>query len=163
MRTILSGIGFGLAVLAAVLFVGGAITPDVSAAAMTSTSPTVKVAHDAKLGTILTDSQGMTLYTFKKDKPGESVCEGLCAQKWPPLTVAEANKPVAGPQVSGKLGEIERPDHSYQVTYNGLPLYRYAGDSKPGDVNGQGILGSWFVASASGSKTSMNSTASKAW
>jgi predicted lipoprotein with Yx(FWY)xxD motif len=163
MRTFVSGIGFALAILAAALFVGGVFTPTVSEAAMTSASPTVKAAQDAKLGTILTDSQGMTLYIFKKDKPGESRCEGTCAKNWPPLTVAEGMKPVAGPQVSGKLGEIERPDHSYQVTYDGMPLYRYVGDTKPGDTNGQGIIGAWFAASASGSKTSMNTPATKAW
>ncbi len=163
MRTFLGWIGFGIAVVAAALLLGRALTPAVSEAAMTSASPTVKVAQDAKLGTILTDSRGMTLYAFKKDKPGESMCEGTCAKNWPPLTVAEGTKPLAGPKVSGKLGEIERSDNSYQVTYDGLPLYRYIGDSKPGDTNGQGMISAWFAVPVSGSKTSMNSTGTTGW
>ncbi len=163
MRTVLSRIGVGLPIVAAALFVGGTVMAAVAEAATTPTSPTVQVTQDTKLGSILTDSQGMTLYTFKKDKPGESMCAGTCAKNWPPLTVAEGVTPMASAHVAGKLGEIDRPDDSYQVTYNGLPLYRYAGDSKPGDTNGQGMIGAWFVVPASGAKTSMKSPATSAW
>jgi predicted lipoprotein with Yx(FWY)xxD motif len=112
---------------------------------MTSAAPTVKVAQVATLGSILADSQGMTLYIFKKDKPGESVCEGTCAQKWPPLTATEGMQPMAASGIPGKLGEIKRKDDMYQVTYDNMPLYRYAGDSKPGETKGQGLGGVWYV------------------
>jgi predicted lipoprotein with Yx(FWY)xxD motif len=137
--------GLSLAILGAVLLAESALSLSASAAAMTSAAPTVKVAQDTTLGSILTDSQGMTLYIFKKDKPGESVCEGTCAQKWPPLTTAEGMQPVAASGIPGKLGEIKRKDDTYQVTYDSMPLYRYAGDSKPGETSGQGFGGVWYV------------------
>ncbi|HWT79740.1 MAG TPA: hypothetical protein VN648_13225, partial [Candidatus Methylomirabilis sp.] len=127
-------------------------------------APTVMVAQNTKLGDILTDSQGMTLYMFKKDKPGESVCVDQCAKNWPPLTIAEGTKPMAGSELPGKLGQIERKDETYQVTYNGMPLYRFAKDSKPGDMNGQGMGGVWFVVPTTGSPTASTSgTSSKSW
>lgn len=146
--------GFGLAILGAVLLAGIALPLSASAAAMTSGAPTLMVHQDSTLGNILTDSQGMTLYIFKKDKAGESVCEGTCAQKWPPLTVTEGMQPMAAPGIPGKLGEFERKDDTYQVTYDGMPLYRFAGDSKPGETKGQGLGGVWFVVPTSASAMS---------
>lgn len=143
--------GFGLAILATLLLAGIALPLSASAASMTSGGPTVMVAQDPALGSILTDSQGMTLYIFKKDKPGESVCEGTCAQRWPPLTVTEGMHPMAASGIPGKLGEFERKDDTYQVTYDGMPLYRFAGDSKPGETKGQGLGGVWFVVPTSAS------------
>jgi predicted lipoprotein with Yx(FWY)xxD motif len=137
--------GFGVATLGTVLLAGSAWPLSASAAARTSATPMVKVAQDARLGSILTDGQGMTLYIFKKDRPGESVCEGACTQKWPPLTAAEGMQPVAVPGIPGKLGEIKRKDDTYQVTYDSMPLYRYAGDSKAGETKGQGLGGVWYV------------------
>jgi len=108
-------------------------------ALMATKNPTV--------GEILTNSQGMTLYTFKNDKPGESTCYDACAQNWPPLSVAKGEQPKAGEGVSGKLGVIERKDGSYQVTYDDMPLYYYKTDTKPGDTNGQGLNNVWYAAS----------------
>jgi predicted lipoprotein with Yx(FWY)xxD motif len=143
--------GMSLAVLAVLLFTGS-ILPVLAQAA---DAPTVMVAQNTKLGSILTDSKGMTLYTFKKDKTGESMCVDKCAKNWPPLTIAEGTQPMAGSEIPGKLGQIERKDDTYQVTYNSMPLYHFAGDSKPGDMNGQGMGGVWSVV-----PTSTNSTAS---
>ena len=145
--------GFGLAILATVLLAGIALPLPALAAAMMSGGPTVMIHQDPTLGNILTDSQGMTLYIFKKDKPGESVCDGTCAQKWPPLTVTEGMHPMGASGIPGKLGEFERKDDTYQVTYDGMPLYRFAGDSKPGETKGQGLGGVWFVVPTSASGT----------
>jgi predicted lipoprotein with Yx(FWY)xxD motif len=102
---------------------------------------------ESDLGTILVDAEGMTLYTFANDTAGsgESACIGSpCEPAWPPLTTA--GEPTAGDDVTGELGTIERPDGSMQVTYDGLPLYFFAGDGAPGDTNGEGVGGVWTVA-----------------
>jgi predicted lipoprotein with Yx(FWY)xxD motif len=106
---------------------------------------TVQISQDATLGDILVDSKGMTLYQFAKDQANVSNCSGGCAAAWPPLVVAAGQSPTAGDGVTGKLDVITRQDGSLQVTYNGLPLYYFASDSKPGDTNGQGVGGVWFV------------------
>jgi predicted lipoprotein with Yx(FWY)xxD motif len=88
---------------------------------------------------ILVDgSAGMTLYEFASDtaNSGKSACTAGCATTWPPLTVASGTSPSAGAGAGGKLGAITRDDGTTQVTYNGLPLYHYSGDSAPGDTNG---------------------------
>jgi predicted lipoprotein with Yx(FWY)xxD motif len=96
------------------------------------------------LGTVLTDSGGMTLYVFTADSANSSTCTGVCASNWPPVT---AGGPVtAGDGVTGTLGTIKRSDGTMQATYNGMPLYRYASDSAPGDVKGQGVGGKWYAA-----------------
>jgi D-xylose transport system substrate-binding protein len=93
----------------------------------------------------------MTLYVFKNDKPGQSNCTtGTCAQNWPPLTVAQGEQPQAGPGVTGKLGVIQRPDGTSQVTYNDMPLYTFKGDAKAGDTNGQGVANLWSAATVGG-------------
>ncbi len=101
--------------------------------------------HNAALGDILTDPQGLTLYTTKNDKPADSTCSGECANAWPPLLIGKDIQPVAGPGVPGKLATIARSDATYQVTYDGMPLYRYSGDSKVGETNGQGLQNVWAV------------------
>ncbi len=126
-------------------------------------TPTVTVAQGTKLGDVLTDAQGRTPYIFKKDKPGESVCVDTCAKNWPPLTVSEGMQPVAGPGITGKLGQIERKDDTYQVTYNGMPLYYFIKDTKPGDMNGQNVGGVWFVVPAKGSAMAASGQPAKSW
>ena len=114
---------------------------------LASPGAAVQTAADAKLGSILTDGAGMTLYVFKKDTPGVSNCTGTCAQNWLPLTIAAGAPPFAGTGVTGQLGVIQRSDGTYQVTYNGMPLYRFAKDMQAGDANGQGMAnGAWSVA-----------------
>jgi predicted lipoprotein with Yx(FWY)xxD motif len=93
----------------------------------------------------------MTLYIFTKDRPDQTTCTGGCAQLWPPLTVSAGQQPEAGAGVTGRLGTLVRPDGGTQVTYDGMPLYYYSGDTKAGDTTGQGQGGVWFLAPASGS------------
>jgi predicted lipoprotein with Yx(FWY)xxD motif len=88
-----------------------------------------------KLGQVLVDSKGFVLYDFHKDKGTTSACYGACEQGWPPLLTKGASQPSNGASAS-KLGTTERKDGSMQVTYAGHPLYTFAGDSKPGEANG---------------------------
>lgn len=115
---------------------------------------TTVAVHDSKLGMILTDSQGRTLYLFEKDSPTVSACDGACASAWPPLTTKGA--PQAGGGVSAAdLGTVTRSDHSVEVTYHGHPLYYFAGDQKPGELNGEGSTAfgaGWYVLNPSGNK-----------
>jgi len=91
-------------------------------------------------------AKGLTLYTFANDTEGKSTCTGDCATTWPPLLVEEG-EPTVSMDVPGSLGVYERmEDGGRQVTYNGMPLYYFSGDSEPGDTNGQGLGNVWFVA-----------------
>jgi predicted lipoprotein with Yx(FWY)xxD motif len=84
---------------------------------------------------VLTNAQGFTLYWFAPDTATTSQCNGSCARIWPPV-----NGPAtAGPGVLGTLGTIARSDGATQATYDGHPLYAYAGDTRPGQANGNGI------------------------
>ena len=106
----------------------------------------------SKLGRILVDSKGITLYDFVKDKGTTSVCYGACAALWPPLLTK--GKPVAAPGVRGSLlGTTKRKDGKLEVTYNGHPLYYFVTDRKPGQTTGQGLNqfgGPWWVLSPAG-------------
>ncbi len=106
----------------------------------------LKVNNDPKLGAYLIATNGMTLYTFKNDKPGISACTGVCAIKWPPYTVNSPADLIGNADAFGKLDILKRADGTLQVTYNSMPIYFYAGDKKPGDTTGDGLGGVWFVA-----------------
>jgi predicted lipoprotein with Yx(FWY)xxD motif len=107
---------------------------------------------NSNLGKILVDGKGQTLYLFEADKGTASMCDGACASSWPPLTTT--GKPSAASGVSAsKLGTAKRSDGATEVTYNGHPLYRYAGDTTPGQATGQGsneFGAEWYVLSAAG-------------
>src|SRR4051794_36676141 len=119
-------------------------------------------ANEGTLGKILVDSQGRSLYLFRKDIGTTSECTGACAAAWPPLRVT--GKPVVGTAVSAsKIGTTTRSDGKPQVTYNGHPLYLYSADQKPGDTNGQGLNvfgGGWFALSAAGNMVSTKGSGS---
>ncbi len=104
----------------------------------------VQVRSDAKLGSFLTDANGMTLYTFTHDTAGTSNCNGGCAQAWPPLKAESAS--AVPHDVPGSFSVITRQDGSKQLAYDGMPLYTWKGDKKPGDATGQGFRGTWWVA-----------------
>jgi predicted lipoprotein with Yx(FWY)xxD motif len=104
----------------------------------------LKVAQDPAVGSFLTDAEGNALYLFTPDTtPGESTCYDDCATAWPPLAPSEGMNLPAG--VPGELTTVERTDGTQQVAYNDIPLYYYAGDEQPGDINGQGLGGVWFI------------------
>ena len=108
---------------------------------------TVQTANNAKLGSILVDSKGMTLYIYTKDTtPNQSTCTGQCLVNWPALTVPAGQTPSAATGITGKLATFVRTDNQQtQVSYNGMPLYYWVNDKAPGDATGQGVGGVWFV------------------
>ena len=125
-------------------------------------SSTVKVAG-SKLGRILVDRKGRTLYLFAADKTGKSTCNGSCAATWAPVT---ASAPSAGSGVdAGALGTTTRADGTQQVTYHGHPLYTYAGDgSSPGSTKGEALKtfgGAWYVVDGAGKSVKPASSGSE--
>jgi predicted lipoprotein with Yx(FWY)xxD motif len=106
-------------------------------------------------GTALVDGAGRALYLFEADRGSVSVCTGACAQVWPPL-LAEGTLPgTSGPAQAALVGTSVRADGSRQVTYNGHPLYHFAGDTAPGETKGQDIHnfgGGWYVVTPVGDK-----------
>jgi len=104
----------------------------------------VKVAKKEGVGSFLTNITGMTLYTFKKDTPGKSACEGECVAKWP---IYYVEKVAAKDGLKdADFGTITRADGKKQTTYKEMPLYFFAGDKAAGDANGQGVKDVWYVA-----------------
>ncbi|MER6910272.1 SCO0930 family lipoprotein [Streptomyces sp. NPDC000594] len=105
-----------------------------------------------KLGRVVTDSAGFTLYRFDKDtaSPPKATCEGECAKAWPVVT-AEGAAPAPGVDRS-LLGTVTRSDGTKQLTIAGWPMYRFAQDTKPGDIKGQGVGGTWFASAPDGKK-----------
>jgi predicted lipoprotein with Yx(FWY)xxD motif len=107
-----------------------------------------------KLGTVLTDGQGMSLYMFRPDARNVSNCEAGCLVAWPPVMLAKNDSlanVATGPNIRRSLlGVALREDGSRQVTYNGWPLYWWARDVKPGDVNGQWVANVWWVMNEDG-------------
>jgi len=139
----------------------GAAACGSSGAASTTTTKaappafTVSTVHSASLGTILVDQSGLTLYRFTPDGTGKTTCTGACAQAWPPLVLPTATTHLAGQGgvTASELGTITRPGGAKQVTFKGMPLYRFAGDTAAGQTKGQGVEGSWFVVSTTASAT----------
>lgn len=125
---------------------------DAEAAGATTEADDASVVLDTAstdLGDVLVDGDGMTLYMFDNDSDGESACVDDCAATWPPITGEAA---AAGDVDEGMIGTTTRPDGASQVTYGGLPLYLYAADAEPGDVNGQGVGEVWWVVGPDGSR-----------
>ena len=109
---------------------------------------TLKLRADARVGNHLVDHDGRSLYYFGQDLPGSAAqaatsnCSGSCAALWPSFHADEN----LGQGISvTDVGEITRADGTKQTTFRGWPLYRYSGDGRPGDLNGEGIDDVWFV------------------
>jgi predicted lipoprotein with Yx(FWY)xxD motif len=139
---------------------GGAATasppPAPSKTATTPTQTATVGVANSRLGRILVDSTGRTLYLFKGDSDTSSACSGACAIAWPPLRTG-ATPAVAGGASTALVGTIPRSDGARQVTYNGHPLYTFVKDHKPGEVNGQGVTAfgaAWFAVSPAGNQIS---------
>ncbi|MFH9467590.1 hypothetical protein ACH4LT_09885 [Streptomyces clavifer] len=119
-----------------------------------SAPATVDTRSEGKLGSILVDDKGNTLYLFLADKKNKSNCTDACAKAWPPLLTKGAAK--VGDGVNKKLLDTtKRSNGDEQVTYNGHPLYYYAADTKPGQTNGQGLNqfgAEWYVLDTKGNK-----------
>jgi predicted lipoprotein with Yx(FWY)xxD motif len=116
---------------------------------------TVSVAN-SDLGNVLVDGRGRTLYLFGADTGTKSACSGACAVNWPPL-VASGTATVGNGAKASFVGTSTRSDGKQQVTYNGHPVYLFAGDQQAGDTNGQGLNefgGSWHALTAAGNQVS---------
>jgi predicted lipoprotein with Yx(FWY)xxD motif len=119
-----------------------------TAAAPARPVPSLQVRH-TKLGRILTDQRGRTLYLFEKDKHGRSTCFGACARVWPPALVR--GRPSAGEGIAAsKLTTTRRGGSKRQLVYDGHPLYRMNADVRPGQTQGEGFLATWWIVSPSG-------------
>jgi predicted lipoprotein with Yx(FWY)xxD motif len=104
-------------------------------------------------GTFLVGSSGRAVYLWTADPRGMSKCSGACASEWPPVTTKGAPT-AAGAVKAADLGTIKRSGGQKQVTYNGHPLYYFAGDQGSGSTNGQGSDGfgaKWWLVAPSGS------------
>jgi predicted lipoprotein with Yx(FWY)xxD motif len=146
----------GLAAAFLMLAACGGSNPSSSAASpsvsLSATGSKVAVANNAKLGQILVDDKGMTLYLFVADTGTASTCYTSCATIWPPLLTDGAPQAGTGADAS-KLGTTNRTDGKVEVTYAGHPMYYFVQDKAPGDAKGQGVNGFgglWWVVSPSG-------------
>jgi predicted lipoprotein with Yx(FWY)xxD motif len=148
----------GLALLAAACGGGGGYgasnaPPTTGAtAAPVGTATTVDLAN-SKLGPILVDSQGRSLYLFEADTTPTSTCTSAgCVAEWPPL-IASGSPQVGAGLAANQLGTTTRADGHQQVTFRAHPLYYFAGDSQPGTTAGQGLNdngGLWYVVHTDG-------------
>ena len=135
------------AALVACSSAGASPTPSGSSSPAAAATSTVKTATIAGV-TVLTNSTGFTLYSFAPDTPTTSKCNGTCAQNWPPVT-----GPVTAAGVTGTFSTIKRADGSVQATFDGHPLYTFAGDTAPGQNKGNGLNaagGLWHEITTSG-------------
>lgn len=103
----------------------------------------VKVAKKAGIGRYLTDTEGMTLYWFKKDGIDQSACTGGCVGNWPVFY----RQQVAPPEglSAADFGSFTREDGARQSTFRGYPLYYFQRDAKPGDTRGHEVMDLWYV------------------
>ena len=144
-----------LAALPAILLL--VLAAAVPAAAGAKTTVTTR---QGPLGTHLADSHGRTLYLFAKDKTRTSRCSGACAQFWPPL-IARHGVRAAGGAKASKLSTSKRANGKRQVVYGGHPVYRYTGDSAPGDTTGEGLSAfgaRWWLVSPAGRRITMGTS-----
>ena len=161
---------WGAAALAALALTVSACASSSSSTATTSSTPAAAGSGAAAGGTtldvhtmsgqqVVTNSKGFTLYWFVPDTSTTSKCTGSCATYWPPVK----GPATAGSGVTGTLGTITRSDGTTQATYDGHPLYTFAGDTAPGQAKGNGKNlsgGLWYEMTVSGAKPAVGAAAS---
>ncbi len=134
--------------------VAGAVAPSASSSATRAAKVTITTRRVPKLGVVLVDGQGRTLYMFAPDKRARVTCKGTCAAVWPPVKLAKGQKlAAAGGVKRSLLGSDPNPAGGRVVTYNKWPLYTYVADTRPGQATGQALNlngGLWYVLAASG-------------
>jgi predicted lipoprotein with Yx(FWY)xxD motif len=132
--------------------------------ASASTTGTVITTDAGSTGAFLTNGSGRTVYLWAKDGTNMSACSGACAAAWPPVP-ATGKLTAAGGAKASDLGTITRSDGTKQATYDGHPLYYFAGDSAAGQANGQGsdsFGAKWWLVAPSGTKITASDTAAAA-
>jgi predicted lipoprotein with Yx(FWY)xxD motif len=135
-------------------------SPSTSASQTSSaTGAAVKTASVSSLGaSVLVDTQGLTLYHLSGEQNGKWICTSTaCVKVWHPLAAPTGGAPNGS---VGSLGTVKRPSGAMQVTFKGLPLYTFVGDTKPGEAKGQGIkdVGVWTAVTANGATASKPAT-----
>jgi predicted lipoprotein with Yx(FWY)xxD motif len=160
------GVPVAAALLAAACSSGSSTSastpPAGGSTASASATGTVITTHSGSAGPFLTDGSGHSVYLWAKDGVDKSACSGACAAAWPPVPTTGTLTASGGAKASD-LGTITRSDGTKQVTYDGHPLYYFAGDSGPGQTNGQGSDGfgaKWWLVAPSGAKITAAETAS---
>jgi len=154
------------AVLAAVVIAGcggggSSNSSSASAGGGSGTEGTIGAAEIEGLGSVLVDSEGMTVYDFTVDEGMKSNCYGGCESAWPPVTTT--GKPTAGEGAkAADLGTTKRKDGTLQVTYKGHPLYTFSGDEGPGEANGNEAEGTWFALDEAGAEVKGQATGGEA-
>jgi predicted lipoprotein with Yx(FWY)xxD motif len=128
-----------LASVALVLAACGSSSDDSGGGGSATPKAIVASAEKSKVGRVVVDAQGRTLYRFTAEAQGRPVCTGACVSTWPPATVASARG------LPAHVATVKRDDGKLQLTYDGHPLYRYAGDNSTAEANGQGVGGQWYV------------------
>ena len=129
-----------------------------------SATATVIESHAGSAGSFLTNGSGRAVYLWAADSMNKSTCSGACAGAWPPVT-ATGKVTVADGAKAADLGTITRSDGTKQVTYSGHPLYYFAGDSGPGQTNGQGsdsFGAKWWLVAPAGAKITVADAAASA-
>ena|SRR5438552_11724773 len=120
-------------------------TPPTGGSSSSAVIQTATASVKGQSVTVLTDAQGKTLYYFTADSATQSACSGNCAQMWPPLHFTGTGGPTSSTSLAGKLS-VQTDANGNQVEYNGHLLYTFSGDTAPGQTNGEGLFGKWFVA-----------------
>ncbi len=116
-----------------------------TAASPVTEATTLLIAHDPALGDYFTDGEGRTVYLFTKDAAiFSSACTGDCLTNWPPVP-APSGRLTLPPTAFGELAPMNGNDGAKQLAFNGIPLYYFAGDTEPGQINGQGVGGVWWI------------------
>jgi predicted lipoprotein with Yx(FWY)xxD motif len=140
---------------------GSSSSSSTASSSQGSAAAVVRTASNATLGsTVLTNAQGLTLYSLSAEQGGKFICVSSCTQLWHPLTASASGTPAG----AASLGTVTRPEGTRQVTYKGLPLYTFAQDQRPGEAKGQGVkdVGIWSAATvgSTGAATSTGSSTS---
>ena len=138
--------------------------PAAGSSASASAAGTVITTQAGSAGAFLTDGSGRAVYLWAKDGVNMSACSGACAAAWPPVPAA-GKLTAAGGAKASELGTITRSGGTRQVTYDGHPLYYFAGDSAAGQANGQGsdsFGAKWWLVASSGAKITASDTAAAA-
>ena len=145
---------FLAALILALVAASGATATDQGTRAAAATTVVISTRSLPKLGTVLVNSKGRTLYMFVPDKQTKVTCVRACAAIWPPLKLAKGAKPTAkGKAKASLLGSDPNPTGGRVVTYNHWPLYTYVADTSAGQAKGQALNlngGLWYVLSPSG-------------
>lgn len=105
----------------------------------------------SKYGQVLGSESGYAYYIFELDSPTTSNCNASCAAIWPP--VIGSSHIISGNINKSLVGSITRSDGAQQLTYDGHPLYTFAGDITPGSTTGQGLYSFgafWYLIATDG-------------